>query len=176
MKSPANTRRWFNAGSILGQRRGRVTGIKATLFAWYFNTHRSATHSPWGELTDTIFIKWREEYSVVESEPRGTGLISKIIPPLETIPGLDFGLYPGVDPGGSQKLLLHPRIYPRFQQIYMCDPLSIYLSLPKYTLLFNNYMRPSQHLPLSLRIYHPFQQLYATLPESTPPIKNIPLF
>ena len=37
-------------------------------------------------------------------------------------------------------------------------------------------MRPSQNLPLSPRIYQPFQQLYfyATLPESTPPSENTP--
>ena len=40
--------------------------------------------------------------------------------------------------------------------------------------LFNTYMRPSQNLPLSPRIYLPFQQLDATLSESTPPSQNIP--
>ena len=35
-------------------------------------------------------------------------------------------------------------------------------------------MRPSQNLPLPPRIYPPFQQLYATLPESTPPSQDIP--
>ena len=34
-------------------------------------------------------------------------------------------------------------------------------------------MRPSQNLPLPPRIYPPFQQRYATLPESTPPSKNM---
>ena len=34
-------------------------------------------------------------------------------------------------------------------------------------------MRPSHNLPLPPRIYLPFQQLYATLPESTPPSQNI---
>ena len=37
-------------------------------------------------------------------------------------------------------------------------------------------MRPSQNLPLPPRIYPTFQQLYATLPESTPPSQNIPPF
>ena len=37
-------------------------------------------------------------------------------------------------------------------------------------------MRPSQNLPLPPRLYPPFQQLYATLPESTPPSLNIPPF
>ena len=52
---------------------------------------------------------------------------------------------------GSQNLPLPPRIYP----------------------LFNKYMRPSQNILLPPRIYTPFQQLYATLPESTPPSQNI---
>ena len=34
-------------------------------------------------------------------------------------------------------------------------------------------MRPSQNLPLSPRLYLPFQQLYATLPESTSPSQNL---
>ena len=78
----------------------------------------------------------------------------------------------------------------------MCDPPIIYRSLPEYTPIFNNFMRPSQNLPLppriyplfnnymwpfqnlplTPRIYPPFQQLYATLPESTSPSQNIPLF
>ena len=37
-------------------------------------------------------------------------------------------------------------------------------------------MRHSQNLPLPLRIYPSFQQLYATLPESTPASQNIPAF
>ena len=42
----------------------------------------------------------------------------------------------------------------------ICDPPRIYPSLPEYTLRFINYMRPSQNLPLPLRIYPPpFQQL-----------------
>ena len=48
--------------------------------------------------------------------------------------------------------------------------------LPEYTPLFNSYMRHSQNLPLPLRIYPVFQQLYATLPESTPASQNIPAF
>ena len=35
-------------------------------------------------------------------------------------------------------------------------------------------MRPSQNLSLPPREYTPFQQLYATLPESTPPSQNAP--
>ena len=56
----------------------------------------------------------------------------------------------------SQNLPLPPRIYP----------------LPFYFLA--TIMRPSQNLPLPPRIYPPFQQLYATLLESTPPSQNIP--
>ena len=36
-------------------------------------------------------------------------------------------------------------------------------------------MRASKNLPLPHRIYHPFQQLYATLPDYTPPSQKIPL-
>ena len=53
----------------------------------------------------------------------------------------------------------------------------IYPSLPEYTPFSTNvYVRPSQNLPLPPRIYPPFQQLYATLPECTPPSQNIPPF
>ena len=47
-----------------------------------------------------------------------------------------------------------------------------------YLPLFNNYniMRHSQNLPLLPRIHPPFQQLYATLPESIPPSQNISPF
>ena len=41
---------------------------------------------------------------------------------------------------------------------------------------FTNYMRPSQNLSLPPRIYPPFYQLYATIPESTPTSQNIPPF
>ena len=55
------------------------------------------------------------------------------------------------------------------------DPPRIYPSLPEYTpSLLSYYMRPSQNLPLPPRIYPYFQQLYATLPESTLPPKNVP--
>ena len=37
-------------------------------------------------------------------------------------------------------------------------------------------MQPSQNLPLPPGIYPSFQQLYTTLPESTPPSQNIPPF
>ena len=42
-----------------------------------------------------------------------------------------------------------------------------------YPFIFSYYMRPSQNLPLLPRIYPPFQHLYVTLPESTPPSQNI---
>ena len=55
-------------------------------------------------------------------------------------------------------LPLPPRIYPSFStNVYqMCDPPRIHPSLPEHTALF--------------------QQLYATLRESTPPSQNIPRF
>ena len=96
----------------------------------------------------------------------------------------------------SQNLSLPPRISPLFNKFIcatlpestppsrnipsfsttICDPPRIYPSLPEYTLLFNNYMRLSQNLPLPPRIYPVFQELYATLPESTPSFQNIPPF
>ena len=67
---------------------------------------------------------------------------------------------------------------PSFQQMHMCDPPRIYPSLPKYTPLFNNYMRRSQNLLLPPRIYPFFTtiiicdplRIYPCLPESTPPL------
>ena len=98
----------------------------------------------------------------------------------------------------SQNLPLRPRIYPPFQQLYATfqestppsqnippfstnahvRPSQNQPPVPDYTLLFNNYMRPSQNLPVPPRIYPPppFQQLYATLPEFTPPSQTIPSF
>ena len=83
--------------------------------------------------------------------------------------------------GPSQNLLLPPRIYPPFLQLYMQNTHSL-----------NIYLLPSENLPLPPRIYPlfhlrtsqnlpshitpPFKHLYATLPESTPPSQNIPLF
>ena len=81
----------------------------------------------------------------------------------------------------SQNLLLPPRIYPLFKKLYATLPQStppsqnlsntprIYPSLPEYTPFSKNYMRPSHNLPLPPRIYPSLQQLYAILPESTPP-------
>ena len=45
-----------------------------------------------------------------------------------------------------------PRIYSPYQPIYMCDPARIYPSLPEYTPLISQYVRPCQNLPLPLRI------------------------
>ena len=56
---------------------------------------------------------------------------------------------------GSQNLPLPPRIYPPFQQIYLCDPPRIYPALSEY---------------------NPFQQQYATIPESILPSQKIPPF
>ena len=99
----------------------------------------------------------------------------------------------------SQNIPLPPRIYPPFQQMYMCDPPRIVPSLPEYTPLFNNYIRPSRNLPLpeytpfcnnytimrpsenlSLlpRIYPPFNnymrpsRIYPSLPKYTPIFNN----
>ena len=85
--------------------------------------------------------------------------LSQIIPSRfgapQNLPRVDPELYPRVDYVDSQNLPPPPKIY---------------------TPLFNNYMRPFQNLPLPPRIYPSFQQLYATLPESTLPSQNIPLF
>ena len=63
-----------------------------------------------------------------------------------------------------------PEYTPPFSTtIILCDPPRIYPSLPEYTPLFNNYMRPSQNLPLPPRIYPPFNKcICATLLEYTP--------
>ena len=101
----------------------------------------------------------------------------------------------------SKNLPLPHRIYPLpfSTTTILCDPPKIYPFLPEYTSLFtkfmrvtlpeytpslriyppfNNFMRPSQDLPLPPRIYPHFQQLfyYSTLPESIPPSQNIPPF
>ena len=53
-------------------------------------------------------------------------------------------------------------IPPPFQQLNASNPPRIYPSLPEYTPLFNEYMRPSQNPPLPprLRIYLPFFNKY----------------
>ena len=83
-------------------------------------------------------------------------------------------------PSFSTPICDPPRIYSSLLEYTpfstpICDPPRIYPSLPEYTPLFNTYMRPSQNLPLPSRIYPPFQHLYATLPESTPPPQKITL-
>ena len=97
----------------------------------------------------------------------------------------------------SQYLLLPPKICPPFPPIYMCDHPRIYPSLPEYTpfstricdvpriypsfpeytpFSTNAYVLPSLNLPVPPRLYPPFQQLYATLPKSTPPSPNIRIY
>ena len=99
----------------------------------------------------------------------------------------------------SQNLPLSPRTYPLFNEficadlpeIYappyqnippfsttVCNPPSIYPSLPEYIPILNNWniMRRSQNLPLSPKYTPPLQKLYATLPKSSPSSQNIPPF
>ena len=72
----------------------------------------------------------------------------------------------------SQNLPLPPRIgYPPFLPT-TCDTSIIHPSLPKYTPFYIKC--GSQNLPHLSRIYPHFLQLYAILPESTPPSQNIP--
>ena len=72
----------------------------------------------------------------------------------------------------SQNLPLPPRIgYPPFLST-ICDTSIINPSLPEYTLFYIKC--GSQNRPHLSRIYPPFLQLYAMLPESTPPSQNIP--
>ena len=97
--------------------------------------------------------------------------------PSQNIPPLSANLY--VRP--SQNLPLPLRIYPPFQQIYMCDPPRIYPSLPECTPLFNKFIcvtlseftPPSQNIPtLSANLYvRPSQNL--PLPEYTPLLTNV---
>ena len=97
----------------------------------------------------------------------------------------------------SQNLPVPPRIYPPFQQMYMCDPFRIYPSLPEYTPISTTICdppriyHPSQNIPHFQQLFcyatllksippsqniPPFQQLYATFPETTLPSENTPLF
>ena len=85
-------------------------------------------------------------------------------------------------PPPSQNLPLPPRICPPFNN-YMRSSQNLPLP-PRYTIFSTNvYVRPPPPPPHriypSLQEYAPFQQLYAILPESTPPSRNIytpPLF
>ena len=123
---------------------------------------------------------------------------SNIMRPFQNLP-LPLSIYP---PFQQIYMCDPPRIYPSLPEdtplsTTICDPPRIYLFLPKYTPfltnlyvrssqklllppriypLFNNCMRPFQNLPLPPRIYPPFQQLFANLPESTPPFQNIAPF
>ena len=76
----------------------------------------------------------------------------------------------------SQNILLPPRIYSPFQQLYASLPES---TTPSQnigsTLLFNNSMRPSQNLPPPSKNIPPFStticdppRVYPSLPECTP--------
>ena len=93
----------------------------------------------------------------------------------------------------SQNVPFPLRIYPPLFNKCICATLPEYTppsqntlpfsttkcDLPRIDSTFNNYniMRCSQNLPLPPRIYPPpYQQLYMTLPESTPPSQNIPTF
>ena len=105
----------------------------------------------------------------------------------------------------SQNIPLPPRIYPLFNKcmcdptlpestpplpeyipfsttIILCDPPRIYPSLPESTPLFNQFMCATTticdppRIQLSPQNIPPFQQLYATFPESTLPPRIYPLF
>ena len=93
--------------------------------------------------------------------PQYTPLFNYCVPPSQNSP-LPPRIYPLFNNYNimrpSQNPPLPPRIYPPFKPIYMCDPPRIYPSLPS-------------KIPPP-----PFQQLYATPPESTPPSQNIPPF
>ena len=93
-------------------------------------------------------------------------------PPSQNILPFSTNLY--VRP--SQNLPLPPRIYPPFQQMYICDPPIIYLSVPEYTPFLTNYMRPSQNLPLP--DYTPlFNKCIVRPSQNIPlPLKINPLF
>ena len=56
----------------------------------------------------------------------------------------------------SQNLPLPPRIYPPFQQMYMCDPPRIYASLSVYTLFSTTMCNPSRIYPSLLEYTPPF--------------------
>ena len=74
-----------------------------------------------------------------------------------------------------------PRIYPSLPEYTpflttICVPPRIYPSIPEYNPLLNKFMCATFPESSPPRIYPPFQQLYATLTESTPPSQNIPPF
>ena len=78
-----------------------------------------------------------------------------------------------------QNIPLPSRIYLHFKTC-ICDPPRIHPSLPKYTHLFNNYMRPSQNVPLppsqNIPAYKTticdLPRIYPSLPEMPPPLSE----
>ena len=103
-------------------------------------------------------------YALLQHIGIGTGVKSENIRPSQIIPSrfgasqnLPRGRSWAIPPGRLPRL---PESTPRSQNIppfstTICDPPRIYHSLPEYTLLFNNYMRPSQNQPPPPKIYPP---------------------
>ena len=94
-------------------------------------------------------------------------------PPFQNITPVLANLYVRLDP---------PRIYPSSQNIPLfsatiilglCDASGIYPSLPEYTSLKQLYATIPESTP-PYENYPLFSQLYPTFPESTPPSQNIP--
>ena len=73
----------------------------------------------------------------------------------------------------SQYLLLFPSIYPLFLH---CDTPRIYSALPQYTLFYTHICDTPRIYSFLPEYIPPFLQLYATLPESTPPSQNMASF
>ena len=93
---------------------------------------------------------------------KNTGLMSEKIP-FPDFTRVDCGcprIYPGVDPE------LYPRGRGRLRWLPESTPPS--QNLPLFIVIIWSVFG-SQNLPVNPRIYHPFQQLYLTLPASTPP-------
>ena len=67
-------------------------------------------------------------------------------------------IYPGVD----------PELYPRGRLRLLPESTPPSQDLPPFIVIKRSVFG-SQNLPVNPRIYHPFQQLYVTLPASTPP-------
>ena len=93
---------------------------------------------------------------------------------------VDCGLsriYSGVDPelyarGRLQRLSGSTLFCDRMRCFRLLESIPAYLNIPP----FSRTMQPSYNLPLLPRLYHPFLQLYAILPESTPPRTSTHLF
>ena len=85
----------------------------------------------------------------------------------ENIPFPDFTrvdcgrpkIYPGVD----------PELYPRGRLRWLPESTPPSQDLPPPFIVIMWSVFGSQNLPVNPRIYHPFQQLYVSLPASTPP-------